>query len=288
MITWLLLDTNYLAWRSFHSTGGLSYRGEATGVIYGIMRDIKRFQEIHQTDRIAFCFDHGKNKRLEIDPDYKSGRRKKYENATEEEKEALRGMREQIQKLKTEYLPELGFKNIFYQNGYEADDMIASVVRSYILQKDSREAIIVSADKDLYQLLGPQVLMWNPTTQQPYTETCLVDEFGVEASQWAKVKAMAGCATDDVQGLAGVGEKTACKYILNQLKPSSLAYSQIRANKEKIKKNLQLVELPLLGTKELKPIKDETTDEAWQKITEKLGFKSLQDATLSPIGFGYK
>lgn len=287
MTTYLLLDTNYLAWRAFHSTGGLSYKGEATGVIYGILRDIKRFQELFQTDRVVFCFDHGKNKRIEIDPAYKAGRREKYENATDEEKEALKGMREQIHKLKTEYLTDLGFTNVFYQEGYEADDMIAMVVRSFIIQKEKREAIIISADKDLYQLLGPQVLMWNPNTQQAYTETCLIEEYGVEARQWARVKAMAGCPTDNVAGLVGVGEKTACKFILNQLKPSSMAYGMVIANQAKIKKNLRLVELPLLGTKERRPVRNEVTDEAWQRVTEKLGFKSLQDATLTPTGFGY-
>src|SRR5262245_52442795 len=145
MKTWLILDGNYLCWRAHHSTGQLSYKGSPTGVIYGFLRDIETLQELHNTQRIVFCFDHSRKnlKRREIYQRYKAKRDEV--NYSPIEQQLYNEVRSQMQDLRTCILPGLGYNNVFTMKGFEADDPIASVVHS--LGK-KEEAIIIASDTD--------------------------------------------------------------------------------------------------------------------------------------------
>jgi len=112
---WLVLDCNLLCYRAHFSTGQLSFDNNPTGVIYGFLRDINVLQTIHATKKIAFCFDKGKPKRKEILRTYKQGRRKE---RTPEEIETFNELGIQINQLRDEILPEIGFRNVFGQSGY--------------------------------------------------------------------------------------------------------------------------------------------------------------------------
>ena len=129
MKTHLLLDVHYLAYRSFHSIGHLSFDDYPTGVLYGIFRDVLQTMERFQTHRAIWCFDHGRSKRHDILPEYKSTRRNKRKEASEDEKQRHKEMKEQIKRLRTDLLPRLGFKNVFAEEGYEGDDLIAAIAK---------------------------------------------------------------------------------------------------------------------------------------------------------------
>jgi hypothetical protein len=168
------------------------------------VNDNKTKHLMHNTKQIAFCFDHGKPKRARLYPAYKANRKPE----SIEDKEHRSERNRQINLLRNEYLPAIGFKNVFWQEGYEADDLIASIVRSNARLTD---IAILSSDKDLYQLLSPRVFMWNrgkKTTLQSFYQ-----EWGIKPDRWAEVKAMAGCTSDNIEGIDGVGEKTAIKFL---------------------------------------------------------------------------
>lgn len=284
MNKYLLIDTHYLAYRAFYALPGLSHDGKATSVSFGVLRDIIELEELHSTKNIIFTFDYGISKRLEIYPQYKENRNNP--NKSEEDVQIKSAIREQIDLLRTEYLPQLGFNNIFFEYGYEADDIIASLCKT-ITQKLDNTCIIISTDKDLYQLLRQNsVSMYDPRNKKPTTEQSFTKEWGIQPSDWITVKSISGCKTDNIQGLDRVGEKTVCKYLNNKLKSTTKAYKNIYNNRLSIEdKNSKLVKLPFPGTPQYKIKPDDVTIKKWKDLTTELGMSSLVNSyPLSALG----
>jgi len=264
---WLLLDVSYLAYRAYYSKPRLSFNDIQTSVVYGIVQDIFQLQERFNTTRIAFCFDYGRPRRAITWPKYKTSR---HADKTEEETACVLEVREQVQMLRKEFLSMVGFRNIIFQKGYEADDIIAAIV----LERPTKEFIIVSSDEDLYQLLSPHTSIYSPSKKELMTAERLVEEYGISPSQWADVKALAGCKGDDVDGIPGVGNKTAALFLSGKLKIGK-KYESIVANNKIWRRNLSLVRLPFPGMKEIRLLKDEVTTEGWEQLIELLGMQSL-------------
>lgn len=279
--TWILLDTTYLCHRAYHSTGTLSYEGNPTGVIYGILRDIDILRKRFASERFVFCFDHGKGIREQRFPFYKEKRRADVSEEYEQKQEILQP---QVEKLKFEVLGRIGYRNIFMQNGYEADDIIASIIKSHITSNEDH-FIIVTGDTDMYQLIRDSdasvkssVAVYHPRNDQWVTKKTVFDAYGIDPHvYWAGVKAVAGCSTDEVPGVAGVGEKTAAKYFAGKLNksPKFKEIKKFLQSKEGFR-NYQLVRLPFAGVKEFDLRDDERDERAYRKLLSEYGIKSLE------------
>lgn len=283
---WLVLDVSYLCWRAYHTTGKLSHDGGPTGVLYGFFRGLKLLAEQFASHQFVFCFDQGKGKRQDIYPGYKEKRR--IENLTEEQVAAKMQMRRQIQLLQANYLFRCGFENVFFQDGYEADDVIASVCNCTD-KKD--EVVIVSADKDLYQLLSPRVCMWDPYKKVAMTDGHFEEETGLTPNYWPGIKALAGCPTDNIPGCIGVGEKTAIKFFRNpkELSTKLLDKCVEFGHSEDYARNCILVELPLEGCHDFVPKEqDPISLGGWNRVMKSLGMKSLLNQVPNYAGFGLK
>ena len=267
----LILDVSFLAYRAVFTTGGLQHEGNATDVLFGLMRDLIVWQEMFRTKRVAFCFDCGRNKRLDIYPEYKKNRMA----LTEEEKRIRKGVHEQLDRLREEELYQLGFRNVFWQDGYEADDVIASVVLN---MPEGEEAMIVASDGDLYQLLSGTVQMYDPVRNKIRSLQWFHSTYGIIPSQWADVKAVCGCSSDNVKGVRSVGEKSALLFLRGLLKTESIKFKRITESTETWKQNLRLVQLPFAGTKQFLVREDKVTKERWRKVCESKGMKTLKMA----------
>ena len=266
----LILDCNYVAHRMFHSMGEAMY-GEA--VIYGFLRDIAILQEEFNSGLIVFAWDVGYGKRRDLFPDYKANRRK--DEYTEEEQMAYKDLTTQMRKLREQYLRELGYRNVFFQDGYEADDIIGSVVLHSIKE---REAIIVSADQDLWQLLRVNVSCYNPVLKHLLTRDGFVSKWGIEPELWSHVKAIAGCRTDNIPGLTRIGEITAANWYRGKLKPASVAYKKINEDGIEVhNRNIRLTRLPFEGTETFKLKEDELSVDRWNELADRLDMESLKD-----------
>lgn len=270
--TWLVIDAPYLCHRAFHSMGNLSYGEAMTGTLFGFLREVITLKDLFQPDHFVFCFDAGTSKRREKYPKYKRSRRTK--ERTPEEQELYQQMQKQMRLLRYEHLKGLGFSNVFYQIGYEADDIIG-----HLCWEDHPQIIIVSCDHDLYQLLSPRVSIWNVQTSTMLTDESFRAECEIEPSQWVDVKAMAGCSTDDIQGIKGVGEITACKYLRGELK-KGVKFDSIVQNDHIWRRNLELVRLPLpgLNPERLQVKKDQVSQSKWVELCNRYGFQSLKGA----------
>lgn len=275
---WIIVDVSCLSYRALYSTGGLTSGPESTGTLYGFLAEVERLRQRFQSNLFAFCFDaKTKSKRREIYPQYKANR-----IATTDpiQAEARASMHRQVDLLRSEVLRDLGYKNLFYEDGYEADDSIASCVDQ--IPTHDAEVIIVSADSDLYQLLGGKVVQYNPCSKnverQVYTEGELAkDYWGIRPNQWARVKAISGCEIDNVEGVEGVREKTASKYIMNKLNGPKREAIHKFIRSETYPLNLRLCTLPFEGTLWTAPTYERPERKDWNEVCRRLGFPSLAD-----------
>jgi len=266
----LIVDVSAVAHRAFHTLGDFSYEGIETGVVYGLLRTVSDLQELYATRRVCFAFDRGYGKRSEISPIYKQNRHREED---EEKREGYRSLSQQIFRLRTKYLPAVGFKNLFWQDDLEADDVIASLCLN--LSK-GEQAIIVSNDDDLFQLLADdRVWIWSLGKKKPITAKSFRDEYGIDPALWYMVKACSGCPGDNVIGVGGVGTKTAIRFLSGTLKEGTKSYQAIVSQINTWKKNIPLVQLPFVGTRVFEIVDDEVTDNRWDELCQSLGMKTL-------------
>jgi DNA polymerase I len=94
---------------------------------------------------------------------------------------------------------------------FEADDLIATYARHAV--EAGAKVTILSSDKDLMQLVGPDVTMRDPMTDRPIAEAEVREKFGVGPDKVIDVQALCGDSTDNVPGVPGIGVKTAAELI---------------------------------------------------------------------------
>jgi DNA polymerase I len=265
----IIIDSNYLCYISkFSLSQGLTYRGGRTEIIYGFLKNIISLSKKFETNDFVFCWDSKHSKRKTIFPGYKA---KRHSDRTEEEKELDAIAYSQFDKLRISVLPNLGFSNIFYSAGYESDDLMASLV----IHNPNINNIIVSSDEDLFQLLD-YCSIYNFSKKTIMNKNLFIRTYQIEPKQWAEIKCIAGCSSDNVPGVSGVGEKTAIKYIRGILKSSSKAFDSIKSRSlEEEFLTRKLVTLPFPGTKELKLYNNTLSDEKFKLVCNEYGIKSI-------------
>ncbi len=197
----IVVDGNSLANRAFYAMPYLSNRQkEPSGAVFGFANLLVKLISTTRPDYIAVAFDHArKTFRNEIYADYKAKR-----------KETPPDLVAQFPVIK-KMLDVMGIK-IFEKAGIEADDIIGTISRN-----SGIENILVSGDRDLLQLINDTTSVW--LTRKGVTETELFDKnnlqekFGVTAQGVVELKALMGDQSDNIPGIAGVGEKTALSLI---------------------------------------------------------------------------
>lgn len=270
----LIIDTNYLCYRAYHVFSRLSFQDVGTGAVYGVLQDIIQLQEFFQTNRCVFAFDHGPGLRRSLCPTYKGTRAARRAEMGADERRAREDLEQQIHLLRTQYLPTAGFRNVFAAHGYEADDIIASVAARV---PTNDEAIIIGSDHDLWQCIRENVWCWNPQKKVGYDIGQFRKEWGIEPGQWPTVKAAAGCATDDIPGVRGIGEATAARWLRGELPGHTATARKLTAAADIIEKNLLLVRLPFPGTPNFDIVRDEITEETWSALADRLGMRSIRN-----------
>ncbi len=265
----LLVDGNYLCHYVFHGIGGLStVAGNPTSIIYGMLVQIRNLAKKFKTKRIIFCWDSQESVRKQFDPEYKANRHK--QEYTEEEALAMNAFYQQINKLQHEILREIGFP-CFFKHGYESDDLLA-----WFALKLKGQKVIVTADADLWQCLSDSVVVYNPNKKEFMTQERLKEEYRITPADWRMVKAIAGCPSDNVKGVEGVGEKTAIKFLNDELLPNSVKNQKICYEMGTSWHNLELVTLPHKTFKMVKPkIQFKISLEAFKTIAKEIEAESL-------------
>ena len=267
----LTIDCDGLCWAVFHGVPILSHEEQGTSIIYGFLNTLFSIQEYEHADNIVFAWDSRKSIRIDIFPEYKIKRRTKKKEYTEEETIIHKDRSRQFNLLRKKILPKLGFVNIFQENGFEGDDIIASVVHKY---SENNFIKMIARDGDLYQLLTSKCTMFDHVSRKNMNEENFFEKYGVYPDMWADIKGIAGCTTDEVPGIQGIGTDRAIKYLLGNMKTSSVLYKRIKASPDVIELTRRLVVLPLEGTPQFTIKKDKCTVKKLKKVARKYGLRS--------------
>jgi len=239
-----------------------------TGVFYQLMQTCEQLERQYRCHNFAFCFDSRFSLRQQEYPEYKVKRRTERELKESLDPKAQKqraGMFRQIEAMPG-LLHTMGSRNIFGQTKFEADDQIASIVNN----NPDTELVIVSADSDLFQLLRPGVTALNPMSKKLTTDESFQAEWGIPPIQWSSVKAWAGCSSDNIEGLRGVGEKTAILWLQGKLKQENKKYALFSDGLQVYTRNKPLVTLPYAGT-QVNKLADQSGNLNWKILAEKIG-----------------
>ena len=239
----VIIDGNSLFYRSFYALPLLSNsNGEYSNAVYGFAVQIARIiQEIKPT-HIAVAFDAGKHTfRNDMYDQYKSNR-----------KPMPPELKSQIEPLKK----MLSLMNIKYceKAGFEGDDIVGSLSKKFA----NTQTIIVTADRDTLQLIDDTTNVY--FTKKGTTELYIVDknvlkkDYGLAPNQIIDLKALQGDMSDNIPGVAGIGEKTAIKLLQDYSTIENL-YAHIDEFSGKLGENLKNGKESAFLSKELATIK---------------------------------
>lgn len=273
----ILIDSYGFIFRAYHVQPKLtSPDGLPVGAVYGFISILIKLLQDHNPSHIAAVFDSGgKNFRHEIFPEYKAHR----PDVPEDLIAQFGVIREVVKSLNIASL-EL--------NGYEADDLIASLAKS--IESTGEEVIIVSADKDLAQLMSDKIKIFDPTKTKFISKEDIFEKFGIsEPEKILDILAITGDKSDNIPGVPGFGPKTAAELIsqfgdfeglLNGFEniQSDRKRETFRQNIEKAKLSYELAKLDSNIA-----INTSLADLAWDRpnleqilnLLNRFGFKSL-------------
>lgn len=198
----ILVDGNNLLFRSYYATSysGVimkNSKGFPTNGLYGFINMMNKIIDEEKPNYILVAFDKGKTFRHEKYSEYKAGRREMPEE-----------LKLQFPKAK-EVLDAMGIKHFEIDN-YEADDIIGTLAKTVDME-DEFIATIISSDKDLLQLISKEVEVKLLKTKGfiRFDEKNFKDTYGTTPIHMIDLKALMGDASDHIQGVKGIGEKTA-------------------------------------------------------------------------------
>ncbi|MBR8465051.1 DNA polymerase I [Campylobacter sp. faydin G-140] len=201
MKTLTIIDTFGFFFRLFYALPNLkNSEGKPSGMISGFANFIASLKDEFSSDYIIFALDSkGKTLRHEILGEYKANR-----------SEPPAALKEQLP-ICIDMIEKMGLSAVS-REGYEADDIIASVVK--ICKEQGIFVRVVTHDKDLYQLIDDgKVSIYSPQSKIEHNSESCLEKYGVKPSQIRDFLALAGDSSDNIPGVKGIGAKGAKKLL---------------------------------------------------------------------------
>ena len=192
----ILIDGSSYLYRAFFACPPLTNaNGEPTGAIFGVINMIRSLMNQYNPTHIAVVFDaKGGSFRNEIYSEYKATREEMPEN-----------LRPQIEPIHT-ILKAMGLPLLCVE-GVEADDVIGTLAKQ--AEKENLQVLISTGDKDMAQLVSYKVTLINTMNNTALDPQGVMDKFGVPPEKIIDYLALRGDNSDNIPGVAGIGEKTA-------------------------------------------------------------------------------
>lgn len=222
----MLIDGLNMFIRSYIVNPTIDSKGNPIGGCMGFLKSLQKVVRMFQPDEVVICWDGqgGSQRRKAQNKNYKAGRspvrfnRRMYELSPEEQE---KNKAYQYMRL-LEYLNEMPVVQVVADN-IEADDIIAILARSDHYAERSK--IIISSDKDFFQLCDSETVIYRPIQDTITTEETIVEEFGIHPNNFALARAIAGDPSDNIAGIPRVGLGT-MKKRFEFLKESEAVSSQ--------------------------------------------------------------
>ncbi len=219
-----LIDGSSYIYRAYYAIRHLSNsKGMATNAIYGFTNMLLKVVRDLQPERLAVIFDSkGPTFRTEIYPEYKANRAAMPEDLVP-----------QIPYIKR-VVAAFNMPGI-EMNGYEADDIIATLARKFAAK--GMDVTVVTGDKDLMQVVNQHVRLLDTMKDKIYGPQEVAERFGA-AEKVIEVQSLAGDSSDNVPGVPGIGEKTA-KVLIDEFGDLETLLASLDRVKGKRRENLE-------------------------------------------------
>ncbi len=273
-----LIDGSGYIFRAYYALPPLSRKSDGlpTGAVSGfcsmlfkLLEDSKSNENAQKPSHFAVIFDSArKTFRNEIYSEYKANR--------SEAPDDLIPQFEYIRKSVLAFnLPSVELSN------YEADDLIATYVDQIL--SIGAKVTIVSSDKDLMQLYGKNVRIFDPMKSKFITNEDVMKKFGVEAEKVIDVQALAGDSSDNVPGVPGIGVKTAAELInkYGSLEKLLKSAHEIKQNKRREtlleNKDKAVISKQLVTLKHDAPVERDLNDFVLKKVDKDKLFTFLRE-----------
>jgi DNA polymerase I len=275
-----MIDGNSIAYRAFYALPEdlATKSGQVTNAVFGFTRMLIRLIKDHHPEAVAVAWDVSRQTFRTVSyPEYKANRNK----APDHFRSQLPLIDEVLQALHINQLRE---------EGYEADDIIASLTKKAVA--DGWDVLIVTGDRDAFQLIDDHVSVLY--TRRGISDTVLAtedwvtDRYGIAPSQYVEYAALRGDTSDNLPGVPGVGEKTAAKLIAEYGNIDGV-FTAIGEQTPKLRENLAEHRDQVFLNRELMALVDdldialgtvEFSTREWDRNTVKDLFDSLEFHTM--------
>ena len=200
MKTVTIIDTFGFFFRLYFAIPPLrASNGFPTGLLTGFINLIDTLKKEHSSNYIIFALDSKERLfRKDIYPLYKANRGDTPEDLLKQLPIAI------------DWIEKMGFTHIS-KDGFEADDVIATIAS--LAKKQGLKVHIISHDKDLYQLIEKNIVLYDATKKKEIKREDCIDKFGVEPKDFTNFQAIVGDSSDNIVGVKGIGYKGAMKLI---------------------------------------------------------------------------
>lgn len=197
--TLYLIDAQAICYRAFYAVRGLgTSQGQPTNAVFGFVNALRKILADYDPKYIGVCFDSKATRRLKKFAEYKIQRPKMPDE--------LRSQMSLIREVVEAYaLP------CFIQEGYEADDLIATLAK--MAKREGMSVVIVSDDKDMFQLVTDHVTVYASRQEKIFGPEEVENFMGVRPDQVVDYMALAGDRIDNIPGVKGIGEVSAKQLI---------------------------------------------------------------------------
>ena len=274
----LIIDQLNLFFRNYIVNPSLSLNGMPIGGLKGCFQSIQKLCRESRPDIIVICWDGegGSKKRKLMKKDYKDGRKPIRLNRDirhmSEDQEVENKFWQQTRLI--EYYNQVPMIQLMFKST-EADDIIAYI--SQLKELKNAEKLIVSSDKDFFQLLSSKTVQYRPIQKEVLNQNSILEKFNIHPTNFAMARAMEGDKSDNIDGIEGLGIKTIskrfpflreekaitftdvlsyCKVMIEETKVK--AYQKVLDNEDILRRNYHMMQLytPILSVNAKKTIRD--------------------------------
>ncbi len=253
--TVFLLDGSSLCYRAFFALRLSNSKGFPTGAIYGFFQTLKKIRGLFAPEYLGICFDVSK----------KTFRQERFKEYKQNRPPLPDGLKVQIPLVK-EMIRALGF-SFLEKEGFEADDLIATLTEKAL--EDNLCVMIVSLDKDIYQLLQHEgVAIYNPQRERIIRKDDFLKEFGFLPALVVDYLSLVGDSVDNIPGAKGIGKVGALK-LVKEFGDIENIFQHLDKLPQKTRAILEKEREAVLLSKELITLKTFPYDLSWQDLKVK-------------------
>lgn len=272
----LIIDAMNSFIRNYVVDPSIAANGEPIGGCKGFLKTLQKLIREIEPSQVMVIWDGGggSTKRRLLAKEYKEGRKPLKLNRAYDGMSAIEESQNRYDQMaKTiEYLNQMPVVQLMVED-VEADDVIGFVCQMPSLKESIK--VIVSMDKDFYQLCDDKTIVYRPIQNQFLTKNRIVEQFGIHPNNFTLARAMDGDKSDNLEGVKGVGLKTIAKrlsflaeekfYTLDEvfnhcktIDDDSKFYKSILRERKKVELNYKLMQLytPIFSAQSARGIRE--------------------------------